>query len=80
MRLTTRILKLERHIRKGNPVICPVCQFAVGCGEIPPERITFEVPVPGAFGEAEPIDDPANDFCKGCGRRVVLRLGFDKAG
>jgi hypothetical protein len=36
--------------------------------------------VPRVFGDADPSDDPANDYCKRCGRRIVFRLGFDQAG
>lgn len=80
MRLTTRIQKLERHQRRINPEVCPVCELVVGSDDLPPERITLHIPEPRVFGEPDPADDPAKDFCEGCGRRVVFRVEFDTEG
>ncbi len=80
MRLATRIAKLERRALPEGPTICPVCDLPVGSDAIPPERIRLHIPEARVFGEPDPADDPANDFCKGCGRRVVLRVEFDRVG
>jgi hypothetical protein len=80
MRLAARIAKLERRVLPEGPTICPVCDLPVGSEDFPADRIVLEIPEPGGSGEGQQPDDPANDFCAGCGRRMVFRVEFDRVG